>query len=68
MAKANLIRKRNNVYFTPIAAPAPKKRQWREVTGAIMEHQSQDNAESWLDVFTQIGNECPDRTRRRRER
>ena len=74
MPKPEVIRKRNNVYFTPTATPPST---WRpsnvdprtgEVIGKRMEHQSQSNLDSWWDVFKEIGEACPDRTQKRRTR
>ena len=69
--KPNLIRKKNNVYWTPTSTPESKRipanvdRRTGEVIGAIMPWDSEDNATSWREVMLEIGRECPDRTRRR---
>ena len=64
MPKANLKQKRgNHVYHTPINTPASTPRSFRDIKGAIMPHQSQENVDLWWDVFREIGNECRDRTK-----
>ena len=65
MPNANLTQKPGNIYHTPIDTPAETPRRFREVKGAIMPHHSQENVDLWWDVFKEIGEECPDRTRRR---
>ena len=65
MPKANLIKKPGNVYHTPIDTPTQNPRRFREVKGAIMPHQSQENVDLWWDIFREIGNECRDRTKRK---
>ena len=65
MATPKLIQKPGNVYHTPTHTPE-SKREWREVKGVLWEHDSEDNINSWRDVFMEIGEACPDRTQRRR--
>ena len=65
MPKPELRQRKGNVYFTPTATPE-SKREWREVKGVLWEHDSEDNINSWRDVFMEIGEACPDRTQRRR--
>ena len=69
MPKPNLRQKPGNVYHTPTTTPAPQPRRFREVKGAIMPAESQENVDLWWGIFREIGEECPDRTRRpRRQR
>ena len=65
MPKPELTQRKGNVYFTPTHTPE-SKREWREVKGVLWEHDSEDNINSWRDVFMEIGEACPDRTQRRR--
>ena len=61
MPKPEVIRKRNNVYFTPTRTPTSTRRppnvdpRTGEIVGKRMEHQSQENVDSWWDVFKEIG-------------
>ena len=47
-----------------------RTRHWREVPGGFMEADSQENINTWWDVFTEIATECSDwkRINRRRSR
>ena len=72
MPKPELTQRKGNVYFTPTATPQSTRRppnvnpRTGEIIGKVMEADSQENVDSWWDVFKEIGEACPDRTRRRR--
>ena len=74
MPKPNLIKKPGNVYHTPVANP-PAQRPvpsnvnpiTGEVIGAIMEQNSQENVNTWWEVFTEIGRETVEIQRRHRQ-
>ena len=69
MPKAKLIPKKNSVFKTVANPPAETKREWREVQGAFMEHASQENIDTWWDIFTEMARECPDfKSRKKRHR
>ena len=68
MPKANLKQKPGNVYHTPIDTPASTPRIFREVKTPFMKQYSQENVDLWFNIFREIGNECPDRTQRRKVR
>ena len=60
MQKANLKKKPNSVFCTVAKPTTDTPRQWREVQGAFMEHDSQENIDSWWGVFTEMATECTD--------
>ena len=60
MQKANLKKKPNNVFFSVAKPTADRPQQWREVQGAFMAHNSQENINTWWDVFCEMASECTD--------
>ena len=64
MPKPNLIKKRGNVYHTPIDTPAETPRRFREVKSAIMPADSQENVDLWFDIFMEMGRETAEKQRR----
>ena len=59
MEKVNLKRKPGHAICAVIELE-PRTRQWREVKGVIMEAGSQENINTWWDIFTEMASECPD--------
>ena len=74
MPKPKLIQKPGNVYHTPTETPTSTRIPPNvdpltgEIVGKRMEHQSHSNVDSWHEIFVEMGEACPDRTRRRRTR
>ena len=65
MPKANLKRKPGHAICAVIEPKPDPTRHWREVPGVFMEADSQDNINTWWDVFTEIAEGCADWKRQR---
>ena len=72
MDKVKMKRKQGNVYHSPVNPPVSSKApanvdpRTGEVRGKIMEHNSQENVESWWDIFTEIVEETHEVKQRQR--
>ena len=61
--KANLIPKKNSVICEVAKPPVESQRVFREVQGAFMEDNSQENIETWWGIFCEMYDECADTPR-----
>ena len=74
MDKVKMKRKQGNVYHSPINPPVSTHTPQRidaltgEVRGKIMAQDSQENIESWWDIFTEMAEETHEVKQRQRSK